>query len=77
MSADFWAGYISGAVGIVIGNPLDIIKVRLQAGAPGGASSTLNSTTSASSIPAPATNTSGSNLELQELDQMEKIAGEL
>lgn len=32
MSADFWAGYISGAVGIVIGNPLDLIKVRLQAG---------------------------------------------
>ncbi|KAI8627481.1 mitochondrial carrier [Xylariaceae sp. FL1651] len=31
MSADFWAGYISGAVGILIGNPLDIIKVRLQA----------------------------------------------
>ncbi|PSR92322.1 mitochondrial carrier domain-containing protein, partial [Coniella lustricola] len=32
MSADFWAGYISGAIGIVIGNPLDILKVRLQAG---------------------------------------------
>lgn len=32
MSADFWAGYISGAIGIVIGNPLDIVKVRLQAG---------------------------------------------
>ena len=32
MSADFWAGYISGAAGIVIGNPLDLIKVRLQAG---------------------------------------------
>ncbi|KAK3936876.1 mitochondrial carrier domain-containing protein [Diplogelasinospora grovesii] len=31
MSADFWAGYISGAVGIVIGNPLDVLKVRLQA----------------------------------------------
>ncbi|ORY58815.1 mitochondrial carrier domain-containing protein [Pseudomassariella vexata] len=31
MSADFWAGYVSGAVGIVIGNPLDLIKVRLQA----------------------------------------------
>ncbi|KAI8956566.1 solute carrier family 25 member 45 [Daldinia sp. FL1419] len=31
MSADFWAGYISGAVGILIGNPLDLIKVRLQA----------------------------------------------
>ncbi|KAM0717959.1 hypothetical protein Q7P37_006291 [Cladosporium fusiforme] len=32
MSADFWAGYISGAVGIVIGNPLDLIKTRIQAG---------------------------------------------
>ncbi|RDW65875.1 putative mitochondrial carrier protein [Aspergillus mulundensis] len=31
MSADFWAGYISGAIGIIIGNPLDLIKVRLQA----------------------------------------------
>ncbi|KAF5018951.1 hypothetical protein F66182_9040 [Fusarium sp. NRRL 66182] len=31
MSADFWAGYASGAVGIIIGNPLDVIKVRLQA----------------------------------------------
>jgi len=32
MSADFWAGYISGAASIVIGNPLDLIKVRLQSG---------------------------------------------
>lgn len=32
MSSDFWAGYISGAIGIIIGNPLDVIKVRLQAG---------------------------------------------
>ena len=31
MSADFWAGYFSGAASIVIGNPLDLIKVRLQA----------------------------------------------
>ncbi|KAF1985868.1 mitochondrial carrier protein-like protein [Aulographum hederae CBS 113979] len=33
MSADFWAGYLSGAAGILIGNPLDLIKTRLQAGA--------------------------------------------
>lgn len=32
MAADFWAGYISGAIGIIIGNPLDVIKVQLQAG---------------------------------------------
>ena len=32
MSADFFAGYLSGSVGIAIGNPLDIAKVRLQAG---------------------------------------------
>lgn len=32
MPADFWAGYLSGAVGIVIGNPLDLAKVRLQVG---------------------------------------------
>lgn len=30
MSADFWAGYLSGAIGIIIGNPLDVLKVRLQ-----------------------------------------------
>ncbi|PBP20848.1 solute carrier family 25 protein [Diplocarpon rosae] len=39
MSADFWAGYISGAAGILIGNPLDIIKVRLQV-SPASSSST-------------------------------------
>ncbi|KAK2612166.1 hypothetical protein QQS21_001896 [Conoideocrella luteorostrata] len=32
MSAEFWAGYLSGAVGILVGNPLDVLKVRLQAG---------------------------------------------
>jgi Mitochondrial carrier protein len=32
MSSDFWAGYISGAVGICVGNPLDVVKVQLQAG---------------------------------------------
>lgn len=31
MSTDFWAGYVSGVVGIVVGNPLDLIKVQLQA----------------------------------------------
>lgn len=38
MSSDFWAGYISGAIGIVIGNPLDLIKVRLQASSPANGS---------------------------------------
>ncbi|TKA30319.1 hypothetical protein B0A50_02546 [Salinomyces thailandicus] len=32
MSADFWAGYGSGAIGILIGNPLDLIKTKIQAG---------------------------------------------
>lgn len=32
MSDDFWAGYLSGAVGILVGNPLDVAKVQLQAG---------------------------------------------
>ena len=32
MSADFWAGYASGVIGICVGNPLDIWKVQLQAG---------------------------------------------
>jgi len=31
MSADFWASYISGAVCILIGNRLDVSKVRAQA----------------------------------------------
>jgi solute carrier family 25 carnitine/acylcarnitine transporter 20/29 len=31
MSNDFWAGYLSGAIGIIIGNPLDVLKVRRQA----------------------------------------------
>jgi solute carrier family 25 (mitochondrial carnitine/acylcarnitine transporter), member 20/29 len=43
MSADFWAGYISGAVGIIIGNPLDLIKVRLQAGFSSSSSSSSSS----------------------------------
>ncbi|PTB77141.1 hypothetical protein M440DRAFT_1437739 [Trichoderma longibrachiatum ATCC 18648] len=30
MSADFWAGYLSGIIGIIVGNPLDIEKVRRQ-----------------------------------------------
>ena len=31
-SPDFYAGYLGGAAGILIGNPLDIVKVQLQAG---------------------------------------------
>lgn len=30
MTTDFWAGYASGAVGIIVGNPLDILKVKQQ-----------------------------------------------
>jgi solute carrier family 25 carnitine/acylcarnitine transporter 20/29 len=40
MAADFWAGYASGAIGILIGNPLDLIKTRLQAGSGNTNSST-------------------------------------
>jgi solute carrier family 25 (mitochondrial carnitine/acylcarnitine transporter), member 20/29 len=32
MSADFWASYSSGALGILIGNHLDVIKVQAQSG---------------------------------------------
>ena len=32
MPSDFWAGYISGAVSICVGNPLDVVKVQLQTG---------------------------------------------
>ena len=31
MSADFWASYVSGAVGILLGNHLDVLKVQAQA----------------------------------------------
>lgn len=47
MSADFWAGYISGAIGIIIGNPLDILKVRLQA----RSSTTINNTSPSVALP--------------------------
>ena len=43
MSADFFAGYLSGAAGIVVGNPLDILKVRLQAGSTAAAADGSNS----------------------------------
>ena len=36
MNPDFLAGYLSGAASIVIGNPLDLLKVRLQASKPAG-----------------------------------------
>ncbi|KAK5137171.1 hypothetical protein LTR08_000676 [Meristemomyces frigidus] len=32
MSVDFWAGYVSGAIGILVGNPLDLLKTEIQAG---------------------------------------------
>lgn len=31
MSADFWAGFLSGGAAIIIGNPMERTKVRLQA----------------------------------------------
>lgn len=43
MSSDFWAGYLSGAIGIIIGNPLDLVKVRLQAGRAGRPASSPHS----------------------------------
>ncbi|KAK4108229.1 mitochondrial carrier [Canariomyces notabilis] len=45
MAADFWAGYISGAAGIIIGNPLDVLKVRLQASSSASAPPTSPTTT--------------------------------
>lgn len=55
MSADFWAGYISGAVGIVIGNPLDILKVRLQAQSHSSVSLTGPAVSTGVSSPLPST----------------------
>ncbi|SMQ51686.1 unnamed protein product [Zymoseptoria tritici ST99CH_3D7] len=44
MSADFWAGYVSGAIGILVGNPLDILKTKIQAGPSQAAASAPTST---------------------------------
>ncbi|OAR05693.1 hypothetical protein LLEC1_07290 [Akanthomyces lecanii] len=46
MSSDFWAGYASGAVGIIIGNPLDIVKLRQQTQHTGRAAATIQNTRS-------------------------------
>ncbi|KAL2268092.1 hypothetical protein VTJ83DRAFT_2938 [Remersonia thermophila] len=51
MSADFWAGYISGAASIVLGNPLDVLKVRLQAGVSRPSSSPASPALSAAQPP--------------------------
>lgn len=50
MAADFIAGYASGALGIIIGNPLDLIKVRLQATAKPSAISSTTAHTSPHTI---------------------------
>jgi solute carrier family 25 carnitine/acylcarnitine transporter 20/29 len=55
MSADFWAGYVSGAAGIIIGNPLDIVKVNLQRGDRGPP--LLSPTTTTPILPSPSTAT--------------------
>lgn len=57
MSADFWAGYISGAAGILIGNPLDVVKVRLQAAQPNTASSASPILSPVSPLPSHTANT--------------------
>lgn len=50
MSADFWASYISGAIGIIIGNPLDVLKVQLQAAPQQSASSSASTTSQVSQL---------------------------
>ncbi|CAD0030151.1 unnamed protein product [Aureobasidium pullulans] len=58
MSADFWAGYVSGAAGIIIGNPLDIVKVNLQRGDRGTATLAPPITTTSPILPSSASSTS-------------------
>lgn len=62
MSADFWAGYISGAVGIVIGNPLDILKVRLQASSSSAGNPTSTTPSSLPAQPSPSASSSALTL---------------
>lgn len=51
--ADFIAGYISGAIGILVGNPLDVLKTRLQASTPSPSPSpSFNTTTTTTTLPA-------------------------
>jgi solute carrier family 25 carnitine/acylcarnitine transporter 20/29 len=57
MSADFWAGYVSGAAGIIIGNPLDIVKVNLQRGDRGPAILSPPPTTTPPLLPSASTTT--------------------
>lgn len=61
MSADFWAGYVSGAAGIIIGNPLDIVKVNLQRGDRGTATLTPPITTTSPILPSSASSTSSTH----------------
>lgn len=58
MSADFWSSYASGAIGILIGNPLDVIKTRIQAYSSGSSSATTTSPSS-SVASRPSSNFSG------------------
>ncbi|CAJ2508854.1 Uu.00g138800.m01.CDS01 [Anthostomella pinea] len=67
MSADFWAGYISGAVGILIGNPLDVLKVRLQLEA--------SSTPISTSAPSPNSSSSTSTIRHHFQSKSSLIAG--
>lgn len=53
MSADFWASYASGALGILIGNRLDVLKVQAQAGLSSLPSQTPTSSTSTSTSRSP------------------------
>ncbi|KAF1963488.1 mitochondrial carrier [Byssothecium circinans] len=53
MSADFWAGYVSGAAGILIGNPLDLVKTRLQTGRRTISTTASAIATSPTTIPTP------------------------
>ncbi|ETN46217.1 uncharacterized protein HMPREF1541_00401 [Cyphellophora europaea CBS 101466] len=71
MSADFWASYLSGALGILIGNRLDVLKVQAQAGLASGPSSTPYSPSATSPLlpPSPASRTTGRPANLQHLTQ--------
>ncbi|KAI4755481.1 hypothetical protein E4T52_12433 [Aureobasidium sp. EXF-3400] len=68
MSADFWAGYVSGAAGIIIGNPLDIVKVNLQRGDRGPP--LLSPTTTTPILPSPSTATTTSTKAAKSLSTL-------
>ncbi|KAI1277861.1 mitochondrial carrier [Xylaria sp. FL0933] len=71
-SADFWAGWTSGAVGIMVGNSLDRRKVLLQAQTPGSQTLTVKPPPSVHSL---GTSLSAFSLMIRYIQSRSLLAG--